>query len=513
MGQRQNEVLAVLVEERVGEFPVARASAGGILPQIPEEALRPPRVPAVVEAEAFLLRRLCGSGPLGGAVRDQKHTGAELPHGFCQCAEKIPALEIFAAAIEISPAVISRVIENRRGVNDADAVRVIFLRPEHGVRQQEIFHLRASEMKDCGLAEAPARLIERGPVEGRQRKRILREVRRRPVQNHADSLAVQKIDEPLEVLRGAEAGGRRVVPGRLIAQGFIQRVLHHRQEFHMREVKFSDVGSDPRGELPVAQVPHPSVQIQLVDEERKRAALSRCRRTLFKPFRIVPGEVLRIRHDGRRLGPALRLECVRIRLQKDIPVCGLDLIFIDIPDFHAGDKELKDPRISELTHLVPPAVPVIEISDHGDAHRIRRPDREIHAGDPASLLRVRSHLFVDCGVGSRSKFSEVRLRVIRLREGIRIVQRLLPSVLIRHVKTVGDGFPAAHEAGKEAVFVLHIHPARTAVRKKHLHAGSPGNQCLNPHAALDRMRSQNCMRVLRLRIDQFLHIGPVHEVI
>ena len=60
-------------------------------------------------------------------------------------------------------------------------------------------------------------------------------MRRHPIQNHADPALVQVIDEVHEIFRRAVAAGGREIPRGLVAPGFIQRMLHHRHQFHMRK--------------------------------------------------------------------------------------------------------------------------------------------------------------------------------------------------------------------------------------------------------------------------------------
>ena len=80
--------------------------------------------------------------------------------------------------------------------------------------QQEAFHLVAAVVEDVRapvLVQAQARvfvLVQRGAVEARQRPGIRREMRRHPVEDHADAGLVAGID------KGPEIVG---VPKRLVA--------------------------------------------------------------------------------------------------------------------------------------------------------------------------------------------------------------------------------------------------------------------------------------------------------
>jgi len=60
-------------------------------------------------------------------------------------------------------------------------------------------------------------LVEVRAVELGQPVRILGEVRRHPIENHADPGLVAVVDEVPELVRISEAAGRRVIAGNLIS--------------------------------------------------------------------------------------------------------------------------------------------------------------------------------------------------------------------------------------------------------------------------------------------------------
>ena len=60
-------------------------------------------------------------------------------------------------------------------------------------------------------------LVERGAVELHQPVLVDREMRRHPVEDDADAGAVGAVDETRKAVRIAEAGGRRIEAGGLVA--------------------------------------------------------------------------------------------------------------------------------------------------------------------------------------------------------------------------------------------------------------------------------------------------------
>ena len=78
-----------------------------------------------------------------------------------------------------------------------------------------------------------------------------------------------------------------------------------------------------------------------------------------------------------------------------------------LPD--ARHEYFPDPGCSQRTHGVTAPVPLVEIPDHADALRVRRPDgeaRPVHAVDGPQL---RAKLFVDPAFVALSKKKEIRL--------------------------------------------------------------------------------------------------------
>ena len=95
---------------------------------------------------------------------------------------------------------------------------MILVEPEQGAVEQELAHLVATIVEDLGapvlvLANPVIGiLVQRGAVEVGQAIVVLGEVRRHPIDDHADAVLMQVIDEVLEVVRVAEAAGGRKEP-------------------------------------------------------------------------------------------------------------------------------------------------------------------------------------------------------------------------------------------------------------------------------------------------------------
>ena len=362
-------------------------------------------------------------------------------------------LEILSPAVHVGDplALGARVVEveHRRHPVDTNPVDVILARPEERARLQKVAHLVAAVVEDQG---APLRvrsaemlmLVERGPIEAGQRPVVAREVRRHPIEDHSDSLAVQVIDELLEVVRGAETRGRREVAGHLIAPRARERMLHHRHQLHVREAKIADVGGQLVSQLQVAQRPvalhgvqPPRPQVDLVDRHR---TLVRLRRPpALHPLRVTP-DVARAVHDRVGARHEHRPESEGIRLHPNLAALGEDLELVRRALHHARNEDLPDPRCTEHAHRVQATVPGVEVAHHAHCPRGRRPHRERGAQCAVDLAHVRPQPLVELLVAPLP--GEMQIEVPeRGREGIGIAKRIDVSVRVAHLELVAQRQP------------------------------------------------------------------------
>ena len=142
--------------------------------------------------------------PGGGLLGDRDDPGDALVAGGVDLLQERDRLEVLASAVDVRRplAVLARVVEvEHRGDGvDAQTVGVELLQPVQRVGDQEVAHLLTSEVEDVGAplgvlaALRVGVLVQRRAVEARQRPVVLREVRRDPVEDHADAGLVQPVD-------------------------------------------------------------------------------------------------------------------------------------------------------------------------------------------------------------------------------------------------------------------------------------------------------------------------------
>ena len=220
-------------------------------------------------------------------------------------------------------------------------------------------------------------LVQRRPVEAGERPLVAREMRRHPVEDHADPLPVQRVDERPELVRSAEARGRREEAGHLVAPRARERVLHDRQQLDVREPELADVRAELLGCLRVGEALAPRAEMHLVDRDRLAERLRRA--AGLEPVRVPPlvpaleDERGRQRRRLGRLGDGVGLEVDRAVL-----VPKLELVVRPLLD--PRHEELPDPGRSERAHRVEQAVPAVEVGDDAYRASVRRPDGERRAG-------------------------------------------------------------------------------------------------------------------------------------
>ena len=152
-------------------------------------------------------------------------TPGHLVRQLIEAPQEVDGLQVLVAAELVGNplAGLARVIQVQHGGHrvHAQAVDVVLLQPEQRVGDQEGAHLVAAVVEDqrAPLAMlALARigmLVERGAVEEHQAVRVLGEVRRHPIHNHADARLVAAIHEVLEIVGRAEARRGREVADHL----------------------------------------------------------------------------------------------------------------------------------------------------------------------------------------------------------------------------------------------------------------------------------------------------------
>ncbi|MOA20992.1 hypothetical protein D3C78_1414680 [compost metagenome] len=171
--------------------------------------MHPAHVPLVVKTKAALLGRLADAGPGRGLFSDHQRARRFDGNDVVEVAEEIDGFQVLASTMAVGHpfAGLARVItvKHRGHGIDAQAVDMKVFEPVQRRGQHEAVHFGTPEVVDQGvpvLVKAFQRVlvfIQSGAVETRQAMTVGGEMRRHPVEDHADLRLVAGIDESGEV--------------------------------------------------------------------------------------------------------------------------------------------------------------------------------------------------------------------------------------------------------------------------------------------------------------------------
>ena len=116
-------------------------------------------------------------------------------------------------------------------------------------------------------------LVQRRAIEPGKRPVVARKVRGYPVQDHADPLLVEMVDEVAKVVRSPETSGRCEVPRDLVSPRPAEGVLHDRQQLDMAEARQGAMLCQAMRQLAITEnriviAPSPGAEMHFVDGQR-----------------------------------------------------------------------------------------------------------------------------------------------------------------------------------------------------------------------------------------------------
>ncbi|CAM5695611.1 hypothetical protein SCANM63S_01506 [Streptomyces canarius] len=465
VGDRQDVVLAVRVHHRERHLVVVVRAVHRVVAHVLERVVHPAHVPLQAEAqpaEAARPRVVGGPGdavPGRGLLGDGHHARAAPVHRGVHLLEEGHRVQVLPAAVLVRRplARLARVVqvEHRGDRVHAQPVDVELLAPVHGVRDEEVAHLAPAEVElqrapvGMGGPQRVVVLVQRTPVELRERPVVAREVGRHPVHQHPDARLVQFVHQVLEVVGGAEPGRRRVEPGDLVAPGAAEGMLGDRHQLDMREAHLLDVGRELLGQPAVRQPRPPGRQVHLVD--REGGVVHRGVRPVRQPLPVTP-LVVRGVHDrgggGRDLGTAGQ----RVGAQGARAVRAGDLELVQLSVADPRHEQLPDPGAAERAHREAGAVPEVEPARDPHAPRVRRPHREPGAGDALVGGDVRAERLPELLVPALADQMQVQLAEGG-QEAVGVLG-LVHRAVVRHQQPVDGDLGEREQGGEEAVAVV-----------------------------------------------------------
>ncbi len=399
--------------------------------------MHPAHVPLEAEAEAAEERRARDARPGGRLLGRHDRAGLAAVHDLVELLEEPDRLEILAAAVLVRDPLprLARVVavQHRGHGIDADAVDVVLLEPEERVGDEEVAHLGAAVVEDerapVGVRAAPrvGVLVERRAVEAHERELVAREVRRHPVEDHAEAALVQAVDERAELVGRAVARGRGEVARHLVAPRARERMLHDRHQLDVREVEAERVVGELVGELRVGQravalerVEAPRAEVHLVDRHRRAVRLGR-------PAPLDPGvvapRVLRTRRSpsrcaaaARRARPRGRPSAARRRRRRGSRTCSRARAR------PPGTKSSQTPVLPSVRIGWARSFQALKSPTTATEQRGRRPDGEGGAARAVDLAHVRAERVPELLVAPLGDQVQVELAE-RRQEGVGVAHR------------------------------------------------------------------------------------------
>ena len=203
---------------------------------------------------------------------------------------------------------------------------------------------------------------------------------------HADACLVQRVDQEAEVVRVAEARGRREVRGDLVAPGAAERVLHHRHQLDVGEAHLVDIGNELVGELAVRLALAPGAEVHLVDAHRLGVGLRGGAPARATPRRFHSYDDS-CTTDAFAGGVSARF-AIGSAFCRQTPSRPQMSNLYRVPGPTPGTNSSQTPDEPSRAHRVRAAVPEVEVSGQPDALGVRGPDGERRTGDGAGRAVV-----------------------------------------------------------------------------------------------------------------------------
>ena len=266
-------------------------------------------------------------------------------------------------------------------------------------------------------------LVQRRAVEAGERPLVAREVRRHPVEDHADPLPVQRVDERAEVVGRAEARRRREEARHLVAPRAAERVLHHRHQLDVREAEVADVAAEVLGELGVAEALRATSRG--APRRSRSAGRTAARRARSREPSSSSHSWRGVEDDARRsaAAPRSRTRPGRRGAGSSRPGGGARTCSAR-PPRQPGTNSSQIPVEPSVRIGWSAPVPAVEVADDADRARVRRPHGEGGAGDAVDLADVRAELLVQLLVPALARRGGGRAR--RASAGTRTGRRARP---------------------------------------------------------------------------------------
>jgi len=191
-------------------------------------------------------------------------------------------------------------------------------------------------------------------------------------------------------------------------------VFGNRQELYVAEPHFQYVLDQKCCQLPIIEkfsltASLPGAKVNLKNGHGRLQPV--CMFAFVHPILVVPVKRGFVDHDGGRFRTLFDGLTVGIRFQQDIAVVAVaNLIFVKRARFNIGNEYLPYTTVATDPHGINAPIPVIKLTYHTDAFRIRCPYGEQHAANTVDYSGVRTQKAVGMPVFAFTEQMEVKVR-------------------------------------------------------------------------------------------------------
>src|SRR5579883_2520446 len=234
-------------------------------------------------------------------------------------------------------------------------------------------------------------------------------MRRHPVEQYANTLLMQVIDEVLKILRRPETTGWSIIPGYLIPPGAIIGILGDGEQLDMSKSHLLDIGCQHVGQLAIsreARLPRhvlplpfkhmpPRARMDLIDGYWLRQRLPFG--ALLYPRLILSPVTMNICDNACCVWAQFKGKSVRARLLCHV-MTGFagNRKFIKSADLCSWNETFPDAQITMAqVHRVFSSLPAVKVAYYRDLLGMRRPDGKIGARYFVDGAGMGSHFFIE----------------------------------------------------------------------------------------------------------------------
>jgi len=443
MGEGEDEVFGEGIEEAESQLIVVEAPVYWVSLEEFEVVMHPPHIPLMRKPKSSDRGWPADLWPGGGLFGHDEGAGVAGLNGFVEVSQEVNGFEVFAAAIGVGHplAGVAAIVQIEHGGDGVDAkpVNVEFLNPIECAGEQEIADFMAAIVENgrtpvrVQAAPGVCMLIEGGAVEIGEGELVPGEMCGDPVDNDADAVLVQGVDEEAKIIRASKARSGSEIAADLVAPASAEGVLSDRHQLHMRKPEAFDIVSQSMRGFPAVEGAvvlfgnfAPRGQVDFINREGFVGA--QLLRQAATP-RVVSPDIVALVDDGGGFRGDFKLEGEGVRLGMRGSAWQLKLEFIFGTGCYFGNKQLPNSRSAHASHGVEAGVPVVEVPYNGDAFCIGCPDREGHTtGAEKVMEEVGPHFFPELLVGAFSEEVQIHLSP-EGEEAIGVLNdKLLPSV-------------------------------------------------------------------------------------